>query len=193
MEDFILFLKLGLYHVLDWQAYDHILFLIVLTIVYSIYDWRKILWLITLFTIGHTTTLALAAYKIIAIDIKIVEFLIPVTIFITGLSNVLRQQKQQTKMANINLFFAFSFGLIHGLGFSSYFRMIVEESDAKLFPLLEFALGIEMAQVIIVSGILVIGYIAQSIFKISKRDWILVLSSIVIGVVIPMLVERKFW
>lgn len=193
MEDFILFLKLGLYHVLDWQAYDHILFLIVLTVVYALYDWKKVLLLITLFTIGHTLTLTLSAYKIININIEIVEFLIPVTILITALVNILTVKNKQTKKTNINLFFAFFFGLIHGLGFSNYFRMIVEESEAKMIPLIEFALGIEIAQVIIVLGILIIGYLAQKIMKISRRDWILVLSAIVIGIVIPMLSARKFW
>jgi len=193
MEDFTLFLTLGLNHVLDWQAYDHILFLIVLTVVYTLSNWKKVLWLITLFTIGHTITLALAAYNMLAIDIDIVEFLIPVTILITAFVNILTVKKQQTSNININLFFAFFFGLIHGLGFSNYFRMIVEDADAKLAPLIEFAIGIELAQVIIVLGILVVGYIAQKVIKISRRDWILVLSAIVIGIVIPMLTTRKFW
>lgn len=193
MDDLVIFLKLGLYHVLDWQAYDHILFLIALTIVYSMNAWKKVLWLITFFTIGHTLTLALAAYKIIAIDIKIVEFLIPVTIIITALVNIITVKKKQKTHNNINLFFAFFFGLIHGLGFSNYFRMIIDENEDKILPLLEFAIGIEIAQVIIVLVILIVGYLAQGIFKISKRDWVMVISSIVIGIVLPMLIERKFW
>ncbi|MBJ2173962.1 HupE/UreJ family protein [Aureibaculum sp. A20] len=193
MEDFTLYLKLGLYHVLDWQAYDHILFLIALAVIYNFTNWKKVLWLITLFTIGHTITLTLAAYKIININIKIVEFLIPVTIFITALVNIVTLKKSKQKSSNINLIFAFFFGLIHGLGFSNYFRMLMDDTESKLLPLLEFAIGIEIAQVIIVFGILILGYIAQNFFRVSKRDWVLVLSSIVIGVVIPMLAERIFW
>jgi len=193
MDDLVIFLKLGLYHVLDWQAYDHILFLIALAVVYSLNNWKKVLWLITLFTLGHTLTLALAAYKIVAIDIKIVEFLIPVTIIITALANIFTVKKKQKIHNNINLVFAFFFGLIHGLGFSNYFRMIIDENEDKILPLLEFAMGIEIAQVIIVLVILLVGLFAQSIFKISKRDWVLVLSSIVVGIVLPMLIERKFW
>jgi len=193
MDDFVIFLKLGLYHVLDWHAYDHILFLIALTIVYSLNNWKKVLWLITFFTIGHTLTLALAAFKIIAIDINIVEFLIPVTIIITALVNIVTIKNKQKTQNNINLFFAFFFGLIHGLGFSNYFRMIIDENEDKILPLLEFAIGIEIAQVIIVLVILIVGFVALSIFKISRRDWVLVLSAIVIGIVLPMLIERKFW
>ncbi|WP_117880011.1 HupE/UreJ family protein [Aureibaculum luteum] len=193
MEDFTLYLKLGLYHVLDWQAYDHILFLVALAVIYNFTNWKKVLWLITLFTIGHTITLTLASYNIININIEIVEFLIPVTIFITALVNIVTLKKSKQKSSNINLIFAFFFGLIHGLGFSNYFRMLMDDTESKILPLLEFAIGIEIAQVIIVLGILILGYIAQNFFRVSKRDWVLVLSSIVIGVVIPMLAERIFW
>ena len=193
MDDFILYFKMGLNHVLDFAAYDHILFLIVLAVVYSLNQWRKLLWLITLFTIGHSITLALSAYGVLKVRIDIVEFLIPVTIFITGLFNVLRIGKTSTGKENINLIFALFFGLIHGLGFSNYFRLMIGKEEDKLFPLLEFALGIEASQIIIVLGILVVGSLLQNLFRVSRRDWVLVTSSIVIGFVIPMMIERVFW
>ena len=193
MDDFILYFKLGLNHVLDFNAYDHILFLIVLAVVFSFHQWKKALWLITFFTIGHTLTLGLAAYNIINIKVEIVEFLIPVTIFITGAFNVLRVGKASTGKEKINLFFALFFGLIHGLGFSNYFRLMIGQEEEKLFPLLEFALGIEVSQVIIVFGILFIGSLLQNFFRVTKRDWVIVTSAIVIGFTIPMMIERVFW
>ncbi len=193
MDEFILYLKMGLNHVLDFSAYDHILFLIALAVIFSFDHLKKVLWLITLFTIGHTVTLALSAYGILKIDVKIVEFLIPVTIFITGVVNIINVGKSSAKKDNINLIFALFFGLIHGLGFSNYFRMMIGREEDKLLPLIEFALGIELAQVIIVLGILVVGALLQSFFRVSKRDWILVTSAIVIGFVIPMMIERVFW
>ncbi|NVK51847.1 MAG: HupE/UreJ family protein [Flavobacteriaceae bacterium] len=193
MDEFILYVKMGLYHVLDFSAYDHILFLVVLAVIFSFNQLKKVLWLITLFTIGHTITLALSAYGILKIDVKIVEFLIPVTIFITGLFNLFNLTKTAKSKENLNLIFALFFGLIHGLGFSNYFRRMIGKEEDKLFPLLEFALGIEIAQVIIVLGILIIGTLLQSFFKVSKRDWIMVTSSIVIGFVTPMMIERVFW
>lgn len=193
MDDFILYFKMGLNHVLDFSAYDHILFLIVLAVVYSLNQWKKVLWLITLFTIGHSITLALSAYGILNVRIDIVEFLIPVTIFITGIVNVLRVGKSSTGKESINLIFALFFGLIHGLGFSNYFRLMIGKEEDKLFPLLEFALGIEASQIIIVLGILLIGSLLQNLFKVTKRDWVMVTSSIVIGFVIPMMIERVFW
>jgi len=193
MDNFILYFKLGLNHVLDFSAYDHILFLIVLAVVYNFNQWKKALWLITFFTIGHTLTLGLAAYGVLNIRIDIVEFLIPVTIFITGVANVARANKASSGKEQLNLFFALFFGLIHGLGFSNYFRLMIGKEEDKFFPLIEFALGIEVAQIIIVFAILIIGIILQNFFRVSRRDWILVCSSIIIGFVIPMIIERIFW
>ena len=193
MENLQLFLKLAFDHVLDWKAYDHILFFIVLAVIYNFNDWKKVLWLITLFTIGHTTTLGLATYNVVNIKIEIIEFLIPLTIFITALANLLTVGKKNFHKANLNLFFAFFFGLIHGLGLSGFLKMILDDSDDNLLPLLEFAFGVELAQIAIVLCILILGYIAKNVLKISKRDWVLILSSIVIGIVIPMLFERKIW
>lgn len=194
MDNFIFFFRQGLSHVLDWNAYDHILFLIALAVVYDFKNWKKVLWLITLFTIGHTLTLILAAYKVVSVNSNLIEFLIPITIIITALGNIIfaKSITKNTK-TNINLIFALFFGLIHGFGFSGYFKMLIGSSNSKLIPLLEFALGIELAQIIIVFIILILGFIFQTIFRFSKRDWILIISSIVIGVVIPILRESIFW
>ena len=193
MEDLILYFKMGFTHVLDLAAYDHILFLIVLAVVFSMKEWTKVLWLVTLFTLGHSITLALAAYKVFEFPIDIIEFLIPLTIFITGFVNVITTKKTSTKSNRLNLFFAFFFGFIHGLGFSNYFKMMIGQEQNKFLPLLEFALGIEGAQIIIVLSILIIGFILQNFLKTSKRDWVLVTSSIVIGFAIQMMLERIFW
>lgn len=193
MDNFVLYFKLGLHHVLDFAAYDHILFLIVLAVVFSFNQWKKALWLITFFTIGHTLTLGLAAYGVLNIRMDVIEFLIPVTIFITAVANVIRANKASSGKEKLNLFFALFFGLIHGLGFSNYFRLMIGQEEDKFFPLLEFALGIETSQVIIVFGILIIGTLLQNFFRVSKRDWVLVTSAIVIGFVIPMMINRVFW
>jgi len=191
MDDFILYVKMGFNHVLDFSAYDHILFLIVLAVIYSVKQWKNVLWLVTLFTLGHSLTLALSAYGILKIRIDLIEFLIPVTIFVTGLFNVINNNK--ASISKVNLFFALIFGLIHGLGFSNYFRSMIGKEEDKLLPLVEFALGIELAQIVIVIIILILGAIFQNIFKVSKRDWIIVISSIVMGFAIQMMIDRVFW
>ncbi|MCF4100392.1 HupE/UreJ family protein [Gillisia sp. M10.2A] len=188
MSQFWLYYKLGLEHVLDWLAYDHILFLIALVVSYSFSSWKRVLWLVTIFTIGHTLALFLSVYQIVIVKSKWVELLIPVTILITALFNILTaKRKEHHKNIAILYFTTAFFGIIHGLGFSTYFKMIAANSSAKFFPLLEFALGIESAQIIIVLSVLILAFICQEIFKISRRDWILVVSAIVIGVILPIL------
>lgn len=193
MNDFIFYFKMGLFHVLDFKAYDHILFLIVLAVVYQFKQWTKVLWLITLFTIGHSITLALSAYGVLNVRADLIEFLIPLTIFITGLMNVLTAKKASVGKENQNLFFALFFGLIHGFGFSNYFKIMIGKTSDKFLPLIEFALGVEVAQIIIVLGILLIGALVQSIFSVNRRDWILIMSSIVIGFALQMMFNRVFW
>ena len=178
---------------LDILAYDHVLFIIVLTIIYNFNQWKKVVWLITFFTIGHSMSLSLAAFDIVHVPIKFVEFLIPVTICITGFYNILRPSRPSGVKEKIIFSFALFFGLVHGLGFSNYFRLLIGKEDDKILPLIEFALGIEAAQIIIVLGILFLGLILQTFFKVSKRDWVLVGSSIVIGIAFPMILDRIFW
>ena len=193
MDALILYFKLGLSHVLDIAAYDHVLFLIVLAVVFHFNQWKKAIWLITFFTIGHSLTLALAAYDLIKAPLDIVEFLIPVTIFITGVFNILRASNTVARKEKITFFLALFFGLVHGLGFSNYFRILIGKEDDKILPLLEFALGIEAAQIIIVFSVLLLGMFLQNFFRVVKRDWVLVTSAIVIGVSIPMMINRIFW
>jgi len=103
MNEFILYFKMGLYHVLDFAAYDHILFLIVLAVIFSFHQFKKVVWLVTLFTIGHSVTLALSAYGILSIKMDLIEFLIPLTICITGIINVFSTKKSTPGKENTNL------------------------------------------------------------------------------------------
>lgn len=187
MDSFLFYFKEGLFHVLDWNAYDHILFLVVLTVPYLISNWKKLFTLVTVFTIGHTFTLAMSAYGVIRVNSSLVEILIPVTILITALYNIFTAgKKNRNQKIGIHIFAALFFGLIHGLGFSTYFKMMTASTDSKLLPLLEYTLGIESAQIIIVLVVLIVSFIGQSIFRFSLRDWVMVISSIVIGVAIPV-------
>lgn len=120
-----------------------------------------------------------------------VEFLISVTILVTAVFNILNAKKKEGKN-NINILYLTTafFGIIHGLGFSSYFKMIASGTESVFLPLLEFALGIETAQIIVVLVVLIMGFLFQNVLNISRRDWILVLSAIVIGIILPILKEN---
>ncbi len=191
MSQFWLYFKLGLDHVLDWQAYDHVLFLIVLVASYSFITWKRVLWLVTLFTLGHSLALILSVYEIVKVDPNYVEFLIPVTILATAIFDIATAGKK-VRNTNFNILYLTTtfFGLIHGLGFSSYFKMIAAGSDSKLLPLIEFALGIEVAQVIVVIAVMILGFLLQNVLKVSKRDCILVTASIVTGIILPILIDN---
>lgn len=195
MSDFWIYFQIGLKHVLDIHAYDHVMFLMALTIPYSFKDWKRILLLVTIFTVGHTLALLLSVYGVITIKVNIVEFLIPITILITAFFNFFTAGKSsKTESINLVFFITLFFGIIHGLGFSNYFRTILGGSPtSKLLPLGEFALGIEAAQIIVVFVVLIISYIVQTIFRFSKRDWTLAMSAFIIGVVIPMVIESEIW
>ena len=195
MSEFWIYFNTGLRHVLDINAYDHVLFLIALTIPYAFKDWKRVLLLVTLFTVGHTLALLLSVYDFVKIRVDLVEFLIPVTILITALFHLFTAGKN-AKKENISFvtIVTLFFGIIHGLGFSNYFNTILPGTASdKLVPLLEFALGIETAQVIIVLFVLLLSYIVQHFFRFSKRDWTLVMSAFVVGVVVPMLIESEIW
>ena len=195
MDLFWVYFQIGLKHVLDINSYDHILFLLALTVPYAFKDWKKVLLLISIFTIGHTLALLLSIFGIITIKASFVEFLIPISIFFAAIYNLFTAGKS-SKNSSISLigFLTLFFGIIHGLGFSNYFNTILSgNATDKLIPTLEFALGIETAQIIIVFMVLLLSFIVQNFLKFSKRDWTLVVSSLIIGIVIPMIVESEIW
>jgi len=192
-QNFWFNVEYGINHVLDINAYDHVLFLIVLTVPYVFKDWKRVLLLVSMFTLGHTLSLVLAAYDVVSVNATVVEFLIPITILVVALFNVFTSGKgaQKEKIGVLFLSTLF-FGLIHGLGFAREFQMLLGDTDSKLVLLIEFALGIELAQVIIVFMVLFLGYIVQTIFRFTRRDWIMIISAIVVGLVIPMILNSDF-
>jgi hypothetical protein len=193
MSDFWIYFEVGMRHVLNIFSYDHVLFLIALSVPYVFKDWKKILLLISLFTVGHTLALLLSLYGIIVVKVNLIEFLIPITILITAFFHLFTAGKS-SKNESISVIGVITlfFGIIHGLGFATYFKSIIgETSDSKFLPLIEFATGIEAAQIIVVLIALIAAYCVQTLFRFSKRDWTLVMSSFVIGVVLPMIIESK--
>ncbi|MEO9965361.1 MAG: HupE/UreJ family protein [Reichenbachiella sp.] len=194
MSEFQLFFILGTEHILDINAYDHILFVIALSAVYQATDWKKVLILVTAFTIGHSVTLALVALDVFSVNSVWVEFLIPVTIFITAAFNIWRREAYlSADMSKLNYYFALFFGLIHGMGFSNYLKGIIGKETSILEELFAFNLGLELGQVIIVTAFMVIGYLMNKYISISRKDWILAISSAVAGIAITLMIETKFW
>ncbi len=189
MQDFSLYFELGWQHILDWQGYDHILFVTALCGVYLLSDWRKVLILVTAFTIGHSATLALSVFNKILIPSAWIEFLIPVTIFITAFISIVRKRPFKKKF-NPTYLLASLFGLIHGMGFSNYLRSLLGESNNVVAELFAFNIGLEFGQIIIVLSVLLLSFVMIRILNVQKREWNLFLSSAIFGIAVIMAVER---
>lgn len=195
MSEFWIYFEKGLKHILNPYVYDHILFLIALTIPYVFRDWKRILLLVTVFTVAHTLALIVSVFGIVVIKGNLVGFLIPITILVIAFFNLFTAGKSSKKESiSVVLFVTLFFGIIHGLDFAGSFNSMYRgSSQSKLLPILEFALGIETAQLIVVLVVLILSYVVQTFFRFSKRDWTLVMSSFIIGVVLPLIIGSKIW
>lgn len=182
---FNLYLQLGFEHLLDLAAYDHLLFVIALTIVYQISEWKKLLILVTAFTIGHSITLALAVLDIIQFPATIIEWLIPITILLTAAYNLWTVRETdigsnvQKSTLNVKYFSALFFGLIHGMGFSNFLKsaLMPGEEHLLVWQLLAFNLGIELGQLVIVGIVVLVNFLALNILDIKKQKWITMVNT----------------
>ena len=183
------YFKEGWKHIISTDALDHQLFILALAAVYTAKDWKPVLVLVTAFTIGHSVTLALSAFRMVNIDSGLVEFLIPCTIAITAIANFFYKKKDQ-KTVRPNYFFALFFGLIHGLGFANFIRFTLADDQKIAWPLLQFNLGLEAGQIVFVTAILLAAYLFVDRLKINRRWWSRFISAVVILLAIKMIIER---
>lgn len=191
MSIFKLYFDLGISHITDIQGYDHILFLITLSAVYSFKEWKKVLILITAFTIGHCTTLVLSTFNFILIKSELIEFLIPITILITAVANISQKENiTSLRLHIIKYSTALFFGLIHGLGFSNYLKSLLSATENIVKPLFAFNLGIEIGQIIIVLIILTIMSLLSNYIYLKKKDLNLILSGAGLGISLILILER---
>jgi len=175
MQNLGFYFDLGWHHIIAWDALDHLLFVLVLSAVYLVADWKKVLVLITAFTFGHSLTLILSIVDIVRVNAKLVEFLIPVTIVITAVFNLLQKEPGLRTMQR-NYFLAFFFGLVHGLGFANAIRFMMEKGDSIGMNLLGFNLGLEAGQIVVVTGILLLSYVVVNKAGLKRNWWVRVLS-----------------
>jgi hypothetical protein len=195
MSEFSLYFDLGKDHILDYEnGYDHILFVLALCAIYLVRDWKRILVLVTAFTIGHSITLALATLGIISVKTELIEFLIPLTIFITCFSNLFRSEDSvYERPVQTNYLFALFFGLIHGMGFSNYLKAILGKDRSIILQLLAFNVGLEFGQIVVVLIFMVVSFLLVDLLTVARRDWRLVLSSAIGGIALILMKDRIFW
>lgn len=200
LSSFQTYLRLGFSHIADLNGYDHILFIIALCAIYRPAEWRKVVILVTAFTVGHSLTLALAALDMVRVSAAWIEFLIPVTILLTALYNVLfhrfdHREGTFERQVTWNYVFALLFGLIHGMGFSNFFHsLLLPGEEAELVrQLLAFNLGVELGQLLIVAAIFALAALAFGVLRVKQREWNLFVSGAAAGLSLVMALERGPW
>ena len=189
MSDFVFYFVLGWKHIISIDALDHQLFILALAAVYTFKNIRQVLILVTAFTIGHSLTLALSVLDVIRFSSKWVEFLIPCTIFITTLNNILRVDKKEGS-ARVNYYLALGFGLIHGMGFANSIRIMLAQDQGIGIGVFGFNIGLEAGQIMVVTVILIFAWLFMDLLKVRRRDWIFFLSSGVFALAVKMAFER---
>ncbi|WP_407480403.1 HupE/UreJ family protein [Elizabethkingia miricola] len=189
MNDFMFYLRMGWDHIVSKDALDHQLFILVLIAVYTIQDFKKVLILVTAFTIGHSLTLALSVFDILRVPTAWVEFLIPCTIAITALINIFGKNNVQKQM-KLNYSLALFFGLIHGMGFANSIRITLAKEQSIATGLLGFNIGLELGQIVVVLAVLIILFLLTTIFKLDRKNWIMFISSGVFALSLQMALER---
>ncbi|KPM47914.1 HupE/UreJ family protein [Jiulongibacter sediminis] len=193
MSEFITYLKLGYLHITDLNGFDHILFIIALCAVYSIFKWKEVLILVTAFTLGHSVTLALSSLEIISVDSDLIEFIIPITILLTCVANFFYKfprsiYKKPKNKRWVRYVLASFFGLIHGLGFSNYLKSLLGSEGSITLPLFSFNLGLELGQILIVFLVLIVNFSMVELLKIKKKSWNFILSGIVFGMSLMLII-----
>ncbi|MBK9570743.1 MAG: HupE/UreJ family protein [Chitinophagaceae bacterium] len=189
MNDFNFYFGLGWEHIISKNALDHQLFIAVLAAIYVWKDWKQVLVLVTAFTIGHSLTLALSVFDVLRFNSRWVEFLIPVTIVITAVSNLF-QKKFTPRSIRINYFLALFFGLIHGMGFANYIRFMMADDQSIGWSLFGFNVGLEAGQIAVVTALLTLTFLVINLFKVNRRDWVIFLSAGVFALSLKMVFER---
>lgn len=182
---FLTYLQLGFEHITDLNGYDHMLFLLALCASYAYSDWKKIVVLVTAFTVGHSITLALAVIDVIRVNTALIEFLIPVTIAITAVKNLVAKHG---KMAIATYLMALGFGLIHGMGFSNYLRSLL--GDDLLMPLFAFNIGLEFGQLLVVGLIFGVQAFVLNLTSVKHRYWNIVVSLLAGAVSVFLALQR---
>ncbi|MDA9628116.1 HupE/UreJ family protein [Flavobacteriaceae bacterium] len=182
MITFNTFFLSGWEHIVDINAYDHLLFVMTLCAAFKLKEWKQILIIITAFTIGHSGTLILSAFDIIPTNAKLIDLLIPFTIMLTAIANVINYNKNRKfSDAKIKYSIALVFGLIHGLAFASNFKFMLF-SDNILMPLFLFNIGIEAGQLFIVLLFMIALWFYSKVINGEHFKWNLFISGAGFGI-----------
>lgn len=194
MTDNWIYIEKGFKHILNSNAVEHILFLIALVIPYLFKDWKKIIVLLLLFVGGHSFAFLLSYFGVITIKLILVKFVILICIIAIAFFNLLNigKSSKQNSINTLGILSLFS-GVLQGLLIADFVKPIQGESKVQLISLFEYSIGIHCSQFLVIFAVLLISNSAQSVFRLSKRDWIIGISSFVIGIIVPLIIQSGIW
>lgn len=184
-QDLLFYFTDGWGHIIAPGAWDHILFITVLTVVHAWGDWRRLVILVTAFTIGHSLTLVLSVLDLIRFRDDWVEFAIPCTIAATAAANLWNPRAQDGDH-RLRYAMALVFGLVHGMGYANAVRFMLAEGQSLAIGLLGFNTGLEIGQIFVVLSVLFLGSMATRIPGVSRQQWVSALSTCVLAVALWM-------
>jgi len=187
------YMILGINHVLDWNGYDHVLFLVALALPYTFRQWKSLLLLVSTFTVAHCLSLVLSIYGLVPVNMEFIEFLISVTIFCMAIFTCIVSVKDKYQKGNLRYILTALFGIIHGFGFSNYFKMLVPVKEEQVITLIGFATGIEIAQALIALFMLFLAYVVSTKLNVKKEQYMMGMSIGVLFVTLPMLYKAFPW
>ena len=187
--DFNYYFQLGWHHIISWDALDHLYFIVALSVIYQLKHWKQVLMLVTAFTIGHATTLFLSALDIIQLKGEWVEFAIPCTIVLSCLANF-RKKGIQGGADRLQYTMALFFGFVHGMGFANTIRFLLSKDQNMVGSLFGFNLGLEIGQIFVVLLVLIVGVVIGRTKFFNVREWVLTVSSLILGLALQLAIER---
>jgi hypothetical protein len=196
MNEFWLWFSTGTGHILDWNGYDHILYVMALCVLFSVQEWKQLLILVTAFTIGHSLTLAASVLQLFSVKQAWIEALIPLTILLTCIVNIAGRNKAAIRRGPANLNYklnyslALLFGFIHGMGFSYLLKSMLGKAESIVLPLLSFNLGLEAGQLMIVASMLILSVFLARFTRIKTADYQFFVSSAVFGIAFLLFIQR---
>ena len=187
MSLFEMYLKLGFKHIIDIHGYDHIVFVLVLCAGYNLDQFKKVFIMITAFTIGHSITLALSTLNVLTVSSDLIEFLIPATICVTAIANILPFKAKNNRVVYVLTLF---FGLIHGLGFSNYLKQLLGRESNIITPLFAFNIGLELGQLLILAIYFALLFITVHLFRVRNDFWRIFVSGMAFGISVILMIDK---
>lgn len=170
---FTQFINIGFEHVIP-KGWDHILFIVGMAL--SSLLWRRLLILVSGFTFAHTLTLGLAMFGVVEIPARIIEPLIAFSIAYVAIENLL--PKSSPKRQSVLVFL---FGLVHGLGFASMLKDFDMPANTFVITLIGFNIGVELAQIVLVFGVVLPMLILQKL-QLNYQRFVVIPISVMIAV-----------